>query len=138
VNSVTSMHGTRPGHLRGSAEQPLYSVLAGAASVLVLMLLMMAACSRPLTVVAAQPVPELTRQSEVIQRELAARNEHELRVRVVNVTQRILEGGKTVDADDAAVIEAEVEAINALLDTFELPPLAPALRFDRGSGRLVW
>ena len=101
-------------------------------------MLMMTACTRPLATVATQSASELTRQSEVIQRELDARGEQELRVRVGTITWRILQGAETVDAESATTIEAEVDAINVLLSSLNLPLLAPALRFDTDQGRLVW
>lgn len=133
--SVESALETAPHRIRCSARRP---ALATAASLALAVMLIIAGCSRPISPATAQPVPDLTRQSEVIQRELDARNEQELRVRVVNVTRRILQGAETVDAEAAAVIDAEVDAINVLLGSLSLPPLAPALRFDAARGRLVW
>ena len=136
MRGVNSKDLTPPVHIHSA--QPLRQTLIGFAASVAVIVTLMAACSRPLTVVAAQPVPELTRQSEVIQRELNARGEEELRVRVMNVTHRMRQAATKVEAEEAAVIEAEVDAINSLLSSLALPPLAPALRFDRGAGRLVW
>jgi hypothetical protein len=113
-------------------------VLACTGLLVIAMMVIMTACSRPLATVAAQPRSDLTRQSEALDRELNTRNEQELRVRVVNVTKRIMQGAERITAEEAATIEAEVDAINVLLSSLDLPPLAPALRFDPGNGRLVW
>ena len=85
-----------------------------------------------------RPIADLQRQSAAIERELATRNEHELRVRVVNVTTRLLKNPAPIEADEAATIEAEVKSINTQLSSLKIQLLAPALRFDRGAGRLVW
>jgi hypothetical protein len=85
-----------------------------------------------------QPISDLKRQTAAIERELATRNEHELRVRVVNVTTRLLESPGPIDPGEAETIEAEVKAINAQLTSLKIQLLAPALRFDAGAGRLVW
>lgn len=95
------------------------------------------ACARAGPPVDTRPIADLQRQSAAIERELAARNEHELRVRVVNVAARLLTS-PAVEVDDAAAIEAEVKAINTQLSSLKIQLLAPALRFDSRAGRLVW
>jgi hypothetical protein len=85
-----------------------------------------------------RPIADLQRQSAAIERELATRNEHELRVRVVNVTTRLLKSPAPIEAEEAAAIEAEVKSINTQLSSLKIQLLAPALRFDPGAGRLVW
>lgn len=100
--------------------------------------LTMTACASAGARADTRPIADLERQSAAIERELAARNEHELRVRVVNVTARLLESPTPVDAEEAATIEAEVKAINAQLSSLAIQPLLPALRFDTAAGRLVW
>lgn len=121
-----------------TGEPPLLRTLAWAFSVALAVMMMAAGCTRPVSTAAAQPVSDLSRQSEMIQRELGARGEQELAVRVTNATRRILQGGQSVDAENAADIETEVDAINTLLSSLNISPLAPALRFDPGQGRLVW
>ncbi len=98
----------------------------------------MTACAGAGAAVNTQPISDLKRQTAAIERELATRNEHELRVRVVNVTTRLLESPAPIDAGEAETIEAEVKAINAQLSSLKIQLLAPALRFDAGAGRLVW
>jgi hypothetical protein len=95
-------------------------------------------CATAGAAVDPRPINDLRRQSAAIERELTTRNEQELRVRVVNVTTRLLTSPVATTADEAATIEAEVKAINAQLGSLKIQLLAPALRYDAAAGRLVW
>lgn len=96
------------------------------------------ACASAAAPVDTRPIDDLKRQTAAIERELATRNEQELRVRVMNVTTRLIDSPAPIDAGEAATIETEVKAINAQLSSLKIQLLAPALRFDAAAGRLVW
>ena len=126
-----------PGHL--FTTQPLHTTLrsvVGCLSLSATALLM--ACASAAAPVDTRPIDDLKRQTAAIERELATRNEQELRVRVMNVTTRLIDSPAPIDAGEAATIETEVKAINAQLSSLKIQLLAPALRFDAAAGRLVW
>ena len=115
-----------------------YRTAPFAICVTVAAVILMTGCASAGSASDTRPVADLQRQSGAIERELATRNEQELRVRVVAVTTRLLKAAGTVDPEEAETIQAEVNAINAQLSSLKIAPLAPSLRFDPAAGRLVW
>ena len=110
----------------------------GLAAALTVLATLMTACAASAGARVDTPTADLRRQSAAIERELATRNEQELRVRVVNVTTRLLKSPAPIVAEEAETIETEVKSINAQLSSLNIQLLAPALRFDPAAGRLVW
>jgi hypothetical protein len=120
------------------STQPLQTSTGFIGCLILSAIALMMACASAGAPFDTRPIADLERHSAAIERELATRNEHELRVRVANVTARLLKSSEPIEADEAATIEAEVKAINTQLSSLKIQLLVPALRFDPGTGRLVW
>jgi hypothetical protein len=116
------------------STQPLRTSVQFSGCLILSATALMMACASAGTPVDTRPIADLQRQSAAIEPELATLNEHELRVRVVNVTTRLLKSPAPIEADEAATIEAEVKAINTQLSSLKIQLLAPALRFRPRSG----